>query len=422
MKKTIITTGIIVVVTLIALIVFNKITSKKGTTGQFTEARSGKFEIVINTTGELLAEKSVDINGPLIASDRDVRATNIRISDIVPEGTEVKAGDYVASLDKTEFANNLRDGQDRLTTMKSNLDMALLDTSLTLNNIRDQINNQVHTVAEMEMTFRNSKYESPPIIRQAEINLEQSRRVLDQLKRSYSLRKAQTARNINNQRLFIGRIERSIRDYEELLAQFDVRAPSAGMVIYKKDRMGRKRIAGSSINTMDRVVATLPDLTTMLSQVYVSEIEVTKVVKGQTVNITVDAFPSKSYSGTVISLANIGEKLSNSDTKVFEVLIKIDGTDMNLRPSMTTNNKILIKSFDNVVFVPNECVHTGVDSIPFVYTKSGNKQVVVLGESNDKEVIIENGLTPHTPIYLEVPEKAESFNYSGIDLIKKGSK
>jgi hypothetical protein len=95
---------------------------------------------------------------------------------------------------------------------------------------------------------------------------------------------------------------------------------------------------------------------------------------------------------------------------------------MNLRPSMTTNNKILIKSFDNVVFVPNECVHTGIDSIPFVYTKSRHKQVVVLGESNDKEVIIEKGLKAGTPIYNEAPEKPETFRYALDESIKKGSK
>jgi len=50
---------------------------------------------------------------------------------------------------------------------------------------------------------------------------------------------------------------------------------------------------------MDRVVATLPDLSSMLSKVYVSEIEVSKVKPGQTAKITIDAFPGKSYAGTV---------------------------------------------------------------------------------------------------------------------------
>jgi len=92
-----------------------------------------------------------------------------------------------------------------------------------------------------------------------------------------------------------------------------------------------------------------------------------------------------------MTVANIGEKLPNSDSKVFEVQIRLDGTDYTLRPSMTTNNVILIKSFYDVVYVPNDCIHTGTDSIPVVYHKDRIRQVVVLGESNDKEVIVEQG-------------------------------
>jgi len=165
---------------------------------------------------------------------------------------------------------------------------------------------------------------------------------------------------------------------------------------------------------MDRVVATLPDLSSMISKVYISEIEISKVKPGQYVSITIDAFSSKAYSGTVKYVANIGEKLPNTDTKVFEVQIKIDGSDFNLRPSMTTNNKIIIKTFDNVVFTPIECVHTGPDSIPFVYTKNGLKKVIVLGESNDKDVIIERGLELGTVLYIEVPENPEKFRMEGL--------
>ncbi len=422
MKRTIIITIIVMLATLTAMIVFSKISSKKKeTVGLFTEAGSGTFEITIVTTGELLAEKSVDIKGPEISAGRDVRSASIKITDLVPEGTEVRKGDFVAMLDRSEYENNLKDGKDRLSQLQTQLEMAILDTALTMNSIRDQIVNQEHRVDECQMTYDNSKYESPQIIRQAEINLDQAKRTLEQLKRSYTLRDAQTRNNIRNLRFWTTRIQKRISDYEELLAGFEIKAPSDGMIIYKRDRFGRKRKAGGMINPMDRVVATLPDLTTMLSKVYVSEIEITKVKPGLPVNITVDAFPSKAYKGTVVTVANIGEKLNNSDSKVFEVLIKIDGTDMNLRPSMTTNNKILIRSYDNVVYVPNECVHTGNDSIPFVYTKSGYKQKVALGESNEKSVIISEGLNAGAEIYLEVPPKPEKFKYSDENITKKGS-
>jgi HlyD family secretion protein len=417
MKKTIIATGIVVAVTIIALFVINKVFSKDESADIFAETTSGKFEITISSTGELLAENSVDIMGPEFMAGRDIRSTNIKITDLIAEGSEVKKGDYVATLDRTELDNSLKDFRQNLVSMQAQIEMLLLDTAMTMSSIRDQISNQIHTVQEAEITLRNSKFEPPTTIRQAEINLDQAKRNLEQLKRSYTLRDAQTRVNVRNRRLFLSRMERRVSDYEEVLKGFVIYAPSPGMIIYKKDRFGNKRKVGSNINPMDRTVATLPDLSVMLSKAYVSEIEVNKVKPGQMVIITVDAFPEKSYSGEIKSVANIGEKLENSDTKVFEVLVKIAGSDYSLRPSMTTNNKIMIRTYEDVVSMPSECVHTGSDSLPVVFTKNGHRQIVLLGEANEKEVIIEKGLEPGTEIYLGLPAKQEEFRLTGKELI-----
>jgi hypothetical protein len=189
------------------------------------------------------------------------------------------------------------------------------------------------------------------------------------------------------------------------------------MVIYKRDRMGNKRKIGSTINPWDNVVATLPDMSSMISKTYVNEIDVSKVKSGQFVEIMVDAFPEKSYTGAVLSVANIGEQLPNADAKVFEVMIKVDQSDPILRPSMTTGNKIITKTIKDVIYIPLESVQAGTDSIPFVYQKNGDKQVVVLGESNENNVIIEQGLEPGTQIYLSTPEKPEDFKLTGSELI-----
>ena len=217
--------------------------------------------------------------------------------------------------------------------------------------------------------------------------------------------------------MHLARRTRLVNDLQEFLAKFTITAPSSGMVIYKKERNGTKRKAGSSINPFDRVIATLPDLSSMISKIYVNEIEISKVKTGQKVNINVDAFPEKAFTGNVISIANIGEQLPNSDAKMFEVQIKVDGSDPALRPSMTTGNKIIIKTFNDAVFIPTECVQTGSDSIPFVYEKNKTKQIVVLGESNEKNVIVEQGLEPGTTIYLIPPEEPEKFKLVGENLI-----
>ena len=416
MKRTLIITGIVAVVVIIALIIINKATTKKDISTLYAKAEQGKFEIVVTTTGELQAEFSTEIKGPEMTQSRNIRSMEIKIQDLVPEGTEVKEGDFVATLDKTSFDNTLKDEIKKLETLNTAHDMKLLDSAVTLINLRDNIKNQRYNVEESELTLQQSKYEPPTTIRQAEINLEKAKRTLDQMQRSYSMRLRQVTSDVKNQEEDISDQEQSIRDLQELLGKFTITAPSAGMVIYKKDRAGTKRKVGSSISPWDPAVATLPDMKSMISKTYVNEIDVSKVTARQKVSLMVDAFPERAYSGSVISVANIGEQLPNADAKVFEVLIKVDGSDPILRPSMTTGNKIITKTIDNVIFIPLECVQQGEDSIPVVYLKDKTKHVVLLGESNENNVVVEQGVDPGEVLYLSTPEDPENFKLIGEDL------
>jgi multidrug efflux pump subunit AcrA (membrane-fusion protein) len=417
MKKTLYTTGIVIVAAFILLYALNRIGSKRSTVEFYTKVQKGQFEISVISAGELMAERSVDIKGPEIAMGRDIRFFNIKIQDLIPEGTVVKAGDYIATLDRTDLNNSLKDAQDLLTTMQTNLDMKLLDSSVVLNDLRDGIKNQRFIVQEAAMTLHNSKYEPPTTIRQAEIELDKAQRSLEQLQRSYTQILAQNKTDIINQNYWVNKVSRRVKDIEVVLSEFTVKAPAPGMVIYKREWSGNKRKVGSMINPFDRVVATLPDLTTMLSKTYVNEIDVSKMKIGQNVNLTIDAFPRKTYTGIISFVANVGEKLLNSDDKVFEVQIKVAGSDPALRPSMTTGNKIIVSTVKDAIYIPVECVQAGVDSIPFVYTKKGIKQIVLLGESNEKYVLIEKGLDAGTLLYINNPENPEKFRLEGKELI-----
>jgi HlyD family secretion protein len=425
MKRAFIILG--VVAAIVALIVFNRMTSRNKIFNSFVEVKKGLFEITVTNSGELIAEKSVDIKGPEIPQNNDrggghggdMHAMDLKIQDIVPEGTLVKEGDYIAQLDRTSYSNTLKDALESLTTYKTNVEMKVLDTAVVLTNLRDDIKNQIYIVEEAGITLEQSKYEPPATIRQAEITLDKAKRSLEQKRKGYTLRVAQTLADINHEKLHLSRGERLVENLQTFLEKFTITAPSSGMVIYKKDRNGSKRKAGSSVNPFDRIIATLPDLSNMISKVYVNEIEVSKVKPGQKVIISVDAFPEKTFKGEVMNIANIGEVLPNSDAKMFEVQIKVDGSDPSLRPSMTTGNKIIIETYNDAVYIPSECVMAGSDSVPFVYEKNKTKQIVVLGEANEKNVIVEQGLEPGTTIYLVPPSEPEKFKVVGENLISQ---
>jgi hypothetical protein len=415
MKKILIIS--VIIIAIIVLIVIVRNTLKPDLSNLFVEPKSGNFEIIVTSSGELQAQNSAEIRGPEIAQNRNMRSMDIKIQDIVLEGTEVKEGDYVATLDKTTFDNTLKDETDRLTTYQNNLETKRRDTTISLTTLRDNIKNLTYVVEEAKIALTQSKFEPPATIRQAEINLDKAERALEQAIQGYALKTEQAKSDMNNVKRLLVEQQQKVIDFQNVLTKFTITAPSPGLVIYKKDRAGIKRKAGSSINSFDNVVAVLPDLSSMISKTYVNEIDISKVKIGQKVTVIVNAFPGIKYSGSVISVANIGESLPNTEAKVFEVVIKVDGSDPLLRPSMTTNNEIITQTIDSVIYLPIECVQLGTDSIPFVYTKNGVKQIVVLSESNENNVIIEKGIKLGTQIFLNTPVNIEEFKLTGEELI-----
>ncbi|MGD0582545.1 MAG: efflux RND transporter periplasmic adaptor subunit [Bacteroidales bacterium] len=426
MKRSVIIPVIVVIISMIGLVIFNRMASARKNVSAYTQALMGNFEVTINATGELIPEKSVDIKGPVLNTSpdnrgpgrgMDMRFVDLKIQDLIPEGTVVNTGEYVAQLDRTNYDNTLKDEIQNLSTLAASLELKVLDTTVTMTSLRDDIKNQTYAVEEAMIVLDQSKYEPPATIRKAALDLDKQKRALEQLQKGYLLKAAQTLVDINTIRQSVTRKTQLIKDLQDYLAGFTIKAPSSGMIIYKKDRIGSKTKTGSSINFFDMVVATLPDLTTMISKIYVSEIEIANVKAGQRADIAVDALPGKTYKGQVVSIANVGEQLPNSDAKMFETMIKIDGTDPELRPSMTTGNKILIKSVSNAIYIPTECIQAGTDSIPFVYMKNNTKHIVLLGDSNDKYTVIEKGLEPGAQIYLIPPEKPDGFKLTGKELI-----
>ena len=64
MKRILIIGGVILAIA--ALIVFNKMTSRKLSDNSYAEVKKGLFEITVTNSGELIAERSNDIKGPEI--------------------------------------------------------------------------------------------------------------------------------------------------------------------------------------------------------------------------------------------------------------------------------------------------------------------------------------------------------------------
>ena len=418
MKRRTLIAIIIPAVLIGALILYSVLSGKEKELVLETEVQQGQFEIAVMVTGELEAIRETEITAPQELRSRNLRIRSIPILELIPEGTVVDSGDWVATLDRSEADNTLKDIMDNLEQEESEYMRTKLDTTMQLRQLRDELINLQFVVEEAEITLEQSKFEPPATIRQAEIDLEKAQRAYEQAKQNYTLEVQQARAQMREAEISLIRDRRRKDEMEAVLTKFDIRAPASGMVIYKRDWDGTKRTAGTEINTWDLTVATLPDLSTMISTTYVNEIDISKVKVGQPVRVGVDAFPDRDYTGEVIEVANIGQQLSNTDAKVFEVRIQLHEQDTILRPSMTTSNEIVTEVMDSVLYLPLEAVHAN-DSATFVYTVDGNRQIVLTGKSNENHIVVERGLRRGQSVYLSLPEEPESFEFTGLALLEE---
>jgi len=365
--------------------------------------KRGDFKVVVTTTGELRASKFVQVTGPAQAQAVNVYQT--KVSSIVPEGTVVKEGDIIAELDRAPVATRLNDVTLNLQKAQAEFTTAQLDSTLNLAQAREDVRTAEYLVEEKKLAKEQAKFEAPTIKRQAEIDFDKAERALEQSKRNLDTKTKQAVAKMSSVGADLGRQQNQLKNIQDVMNSFTIRAPSPGMVIYIREWNGKKKGVGSQWNAWDNAVATLPDLSQMESQTYINEVDVRKIAVGQKVVITLDADPTKTLEGQVTAIANVGEQRPNQDSKVFEVKVEVTKPDTTLRPGMTTANAIEVASIPNVLSVPLEAV-VNEAGYAYVYKKVGSrivKQMIEAGVTNDNEMVVKRGLTKEDRVLLSVP-------------------
>ncbi|MEN3324606.1 RND transporter [Mariniflexile soesokkakense] len=372
-----------------------------------TKVVKGTYINEVIISGEAQSTSSKEINGPINA--RRFNIYQLKIQDLVPEGTIVKKGDYIGKIDASEVNSKMNDAQLSLESAESKYTLQQLDTTLTLKQERTAIKDLLFNIEENQLELKRSIYEPPATIRQLEIKIEKFERELKEKKEDYSIKKRQANAKMIEVGTEVSKIKQRIEELIDLQKEFTVYSEDDGMVTYVKDWNGNKKKVGTTISPWEPALASLPDLTKMESKTYSNEIDIRKIKKDLKVKIGFDAFPDIEIDGVVTEVANVGENKRGSDIKLFQVLIKLNSTNKNIRPGMTTSNRILTHQEDNVLMVPLEAIFSK-NSISYVYVKSGysiEKKQVELGLSNNEVVIIKKGLNENDVVYLNAPTDME---------------
>ena len=398
-------------------------TTNAGDESLMATVKKGEFKVLVTTAGELRAKKFVPIMGPANMQQAEVY-NGVKITTIVPEGTVVKEGDVVAELDRSPVAAKLADVTLALTKAQAVHEQAMLDSTLNLSKAREEMRTMELTMEEKRIGKEQARFESPSIKRQAEIDLEKATRALAQAKLDYATRTEQAKAKMREVGADFDRQKNKLKIVQDVMANFTIKAPADGMVIYVKEWNGKKKTAGSQVSPWEPTIATLPDMNQMESITFVNEIDVRKVAKGQPVTITLDADPTKKLKGTVVAVANVGEQRPNADAKVFEVKVAVEQADTTLRPGMTTGNGVQTFTQQDALFVPLEAVVSD-SGLSYVFKRSGSrvvKQQVLTGAINDNEVIIVRGLAENDKVLLSPPVGSDEREVARLPGVAKPAK
>ena len=371
------------------------------------KVKRGNLEAVINCKGEVKGEKYTEINLPLEICDQELRVYQLKIVDVILEGKAVKKGDYIAKIDESQIMNNMRNQMMDKEKTDADLRNAILDSTVTLSNLRQNIVNALLDLEYQKIDLEQSKYESEAYQRKTRMSYQKSEIQVNKLKRDYLLEKNRLKIRVSRFQDYVDRLQKQIERYQKAIAATTIKTPEDGIVMFAKDWSGKPYGKDTEISIWRPLIATLPDMSKVITETYVKEIDISKIQEKDSVRITIDALPDKVFLGSVVKIATIGEDHRDFDMKAFKVIIRFEGSDKELKPGMSTNNDIVINSIEDQLLIPVQAIFTK-EGKKIVYVKRGGLVTELpidpTGE-NDAFVAVNKDLTEGDIILLYQPEE-----------------
>jgi HlyD family secretion protein len=364
---------VIAALVILALVVWASIrdSGPKGTEVEVQAAEHRTVSSRVKATGEITPEKRVEISAKVVGEI---------ISLPVVEGQEVTTGQLLLEIER-----------DLYESARNQARAALRQTEVS-------VRRQEVQLADAERNMRRTK-----------------ELIADGLVSQEALDAAQLALDtavveIEAQEHMVDQYRSALQRAEDDLARTTIRSPMDGTIIQLNAEQGETVVPGST-NLPGSVIMTVADMSVLLAEVEVSEVDVINVALGQEAEVTVDALGTEPQKGHVVEIATSGRKDPAQGTIRFAVKVALDDPDPSLRPAMTAKVDILTATSDEALAVPVQAVvkrrldeegeevtgsdSKGYDEVDVVYLIEDGKAVVrpvVMGVSDVLYVEITEGL------------------------------
>lgn len=362
------------------------------------------FEKVVIEAGELRAKHSTIITSPSIRGE-------LKILFLAPKGAKVEQGDTLVVFDSTEVLSLIDTRMNDRQVASSDLEKA---KTTSLSKVRDaqmQLENAKASFELAQLQMKQVEFEAEVIRQERELSLKKAKMELEKAEQNVEQERRVNAVEVRNAKLALDRAE---QEYQKSLAQKDrlvITAPQRGLVVYKTLPRGMESGEIKPGDTVWRGMPLLeiPDLSTMEVISEISELDVGKVMVGQRVTVTPDAYPDRVFTGRVTEVARLAHQKRMSTVKVFDVIIELDSTDVILRPGMTVKSRIIVQQIADTLLIPLEALFYEEGHRIAYLPDDGMKPVApTLGPSNGNSSVVISGISEGTLVSLNPPGKLRS--------------
>lgn len=254
-----------------------------------------------------------------------------------------------------------------------------------------------------------AEYTRPSQIEKAKRVARESREKLQQLQEVAAYVISQQQAHLQKEQANLTGLQEKYQTALKELQKTSIYAPIPGLVIYNdipSSGKNRKIQVGDAVWGNQGLIS-LPDISRMMVETQVREVEIHRVQLGQSVAVQVDAYPDAAYSGTVQLIGSLAKAEQNQPgaAKYFQIQVALTESDARLRPGMTARVEILTGQFEQVVFVPLEGIFekSGQKICFVVKGNESEPRPVQVGAFNDDVIVIEQGLAEGERIYLQDP-------------------
>jgi HlyD family secretion protein len=367
--------------------------------------RRGEFLVIIRCRGELKAQRSVTVYTPMIP--------NLRIAWMVPSGERVNAGDPIIRFDSSSAQQELAQKEAALKQANATLDQAVAQARITGEQDASNLADAKFTVERARLEVSKQEIVSRIQGEQSKVDLgvaEQKEKVQEATVELHAVSDKSKLASLTR---LCDQARSDVDLTKSRLAQMEIKAPNAGVIVFFLNysqgwNNARPFKVGDSVFS-GMGLAEIPDLTTLLMDSKVEEIDRGRIAVGNSVRIRVDALPELTISGEITQISPLAELAYEfPPTRSFRAYAQLPHPDERLRPGMNGGMDIVISRIPNAISIPSKALFTR-NGKPVVYVANAGHyravEVEVMARNPDEVAI--QGVAANASVALLDPEKKD---------------